>query len=118
MSDDYARGRCCAIRDDNGRRCNGRWATAVPCSFAWDPVNGVGIDGPWAVFCYRHRRPVYRLKETNARVRVFRGWLVPANKYGYGTCVFRDRKSWRAAAWWWARRKDSQFGQSHRRDAA
>ena len=118
MSDDYARGRCCAIRDDNGRRCNGRWATAVPCSFAWDPVNGVGIDGPWAVFCYRHRRRVYRLKETNARVRVFRGWLGPANKYGYGTCVFRDRKSWRAAAWWWARRKDSQFGQSHRRDAA
>jgi hypothetical protein len=118
-ADNYASGRCCAVRADNGRRCGGRWALAVPCTFAWDPVNGVGIDGPWAVFCWRHRRVYYRRHDRNKmeRIRVTGGWLGPANEYGYGSCVFRSKTSWKPAPRWWALRTPSEFGQRHRTDS-
>jgi hypothetical protein len=118
MSDDYANARCCAIRADSGKRCRGRWATALPCTFAWDPITGVGVDGPWVVLCYRHRRVWERRRVSKIRMRVFRGWLGPANTYWYGTAVLRDHVSWLPAAWWWARRRDTTFGEMHRRDAA
>lgn len=115
MSDDYANARCCAIKRD-GHRCRGRWASAEPIMFAWDAVKGVGIDGPYAVLCWRHRD--VRARRRPGRIRVFRGWLGGANKYDYGSCVFRSQTGWRPAAWWWTRRMPSRFGAPNRRDAA
>lgn len=118
MYTDCAIARCVAITRA-GHRCTGRWSSAVPCTFAWDPIGGVGIDGPWIVLCHRHRWWTHeRGVRTGARFRVAHGWLGAANKHGYGTAVFARRHGMRPAAWWWARRCEARFGQPSRRDAA
>lgn len=115
----YVNARCAAITKA-GHRCTGRWASALPCTFAWDPVKGVGIDGPWIVLCHRHRTWQERGRVGGGRIRlVHGGWLGAANQYGYGSAAFSSRTGWKPARWWWRRRSDVVFGQTdRRRDAA
>lgn len=117
MSDDYANARCCAIMR-NGKRCRGGWASAEPVTFAWDPIKGVGTNGPYAVLCGRHRR--VRARKRPQRIRVVHGWLGGYNQYDYGSAVFRgpELTEWRPSAWWWARRQPCRFGERGRTDAA
>lgn len=112
MTADYVDGRCCAITR-TGKRCNGSWSCYVPCVFAHNPITGESTDGPGVVLCHNHRPFVWagRLRK-GERIRVVRGWLGAANRYGYGTAVFAREMGWKPAAWWWANRKDLKFGET------
>lgn len=116
---DYAHAQCAAITKA-GRRCSGRWSTALPVTFAWDPVTGRGTDGPWVVLCHRHRHWDYEGGiSAGKRYRIAHdGWLGASNKYNYGSSVFAAPDGWAPAAWWWAHRRASTFGDVGRRDAA
>lgn len=113
----YHLARCVAIQR-NGKRCRGPWRSAYTCTFMWDPVTGVGIDGPRIVLCARHRRIWEERQPRTSRIRVWRGWLGPHNEYGYGAAVFARETGWVAARWWGDRAKPMRFGSTERKDAA
>ncbi len=118
MTSDYANARCAAITRA-GKRCSGRWATALTILFGWDPISGHGVDGPYCVLCHRHRHYTYEKGIRNGRrFRIVHGWLGGANKYNYGASVWSSRTGWKPAKWWWARRQEMTFGGQARRDAA
>ena len=124
--DDYWNARCCALTKA-GRRCTGRWASAVGCLFEWDPIKGVGIEAPMVVLCHRHRHYVWNPDgvKSGRRFRLAHGgWLGCMNRYGYGTAVW-DREdsgphmvAGNPAPWWWARRTVVRFSQRNRTEAA
>ena len=117
MFADYAFARCCAITK-TGRRCLGRWRSARPCLFAWDPVTGDGIEGPHIVLCWRHSEIADEVIPTGKRIEVVGGWLGGANQYHYGNSVWAEPTGWARAALWWEHRAPVKFGQlPHRRDA-
>jgi hypothetical protein len=120
MTSDYANGRCCAITKD-GKRCTGRWASAVPCIIrhTQDGTNVTIIDGPCVVLCHRHRHWLFHdgkrsLGDGKTRFRILHGWLGSANPFGYGTSVFSAPTGWKAAKWWAARAREMKFGESRR----
>lgn len=115
---DYASARCAAITK-SGRRCSGRWGTAVPILFSHDAVTGDGTDGPWCVLCHRHRWWTHEKGvRTGRRFPVVHGWLGAANEHGYGTAVYAAESGRQPAAWWWERRRPSPWGGPGRKDAA
>ena len=119
MTDDYSNARCCAIRT-NGKRCRGRWNTAAPCTYQWDPVAGVGKGAPYIVLCRYHRRWIWDADGIKSGARfpvVHRGWLGAYNEYGYGTCVLSAPTGWKAAKWWAAHSFPVRFGGSEPRCA-
>jgi hypothetical protein len=119
MTDDYANGRCCAIKRD-GKRCTGRWAVAAPCIISRAADGSTFMDGPTIVLCRRHRHRVYRFEgkpsvcDGKTRFRVVHGWMGSANDHGYGTSVFAARTGWKVAPWWKANAKILKFGESRR----
>jgi hypothetical protein len=119
MTADYANARCCAITG-KGKRCTGGWSTAAPCTFAWDPVTGIGRSGPWIVLCHRHRRWIWGadgIRQGRRFPVVHRGWLGASNEYNYGTSVLSAPTGWVAARWWGKHSHETRFGQSGSHEA-
>lgn len=111
---EYAFARCCAIIPSGGR-CKGRWQSAYPVCWVWDPVKGTGIEGPHAVLCAGHAATFERYR--CQRIRVVGGWLGAANEYGYGSAVYDAETGWTPAPAWWGHKSDAVFGRNFRRDA-
>lgn len=118
---DYASAPCVAIVD--GKRCGRRWRQAHPCTWGWDPVTGLGVDGPYVVLCGIHRRAYGRMRggarESGGcpRMRVVGGWLGAYNKHNYGDAVFAAATGWRAAPRWLRHRRDGVLFGAGRTDA-
>jgi hypothetical protein len=99
-----------------GKRCSGGWASALHPLFAWDPIAGIGRDGPSIVLCHRHRHYAYRSKP-DARHRIVGGWIGPANRHGYGYAVWSTRTGWKHAAAWLRLSRPCKAGDRTRTDA-
>lgn len=115
MTDRYADAQCAAITA-SGKRCGGGWKCALPVTFAWDPIKGVGIDGPMVVLCHRHLHWTDSIRK-GKRFPVAHGWLGAGNIHGYGSAVWAKAEGWEVAPWYWQRRSHMKFGDRHREDA-
>jgi hypothetical protein len=113
---DYCNAQCVAITHA-GKQCTGRWSSALPCMWQWDPVKGVGIEGPHIVLCHRHRHWSEPKRLETVRFPVVAGWFGAYNEHGYGSAVWSAPTGWTPAAEWWAQRSACNFGGPFRRDA-
>lgn len=104
---DYHSGRCSAITRA-GKRCTGRWNSAMCCLFRADPTTGLSTLGPNIVLCHRHAYRSYH----PVRVRVVGGWLGAANKHGYGSAVYEHKDGWQAATAWLRHARGFAFGEN------
>lgn len=111
---EFAHGRCVYMIPGYGR-CHGAWKSAQQACWQWDPIEGVGVEGPHVVLCRAHANVFARYK--SQRVRIVGGWLGAANQYGYGCAVWDGETGWTPAPEWWAHRSVARFGAAGRRDA-
>jgi len=115
VSDHYADAQCCAITKA-GKRCTGRWASALPITYGANPDTGETVLAPHVVLCHRHCHWTAKVRRME-RVPIVHGWLSAGNKYGYYYTVYRDETGHVPSPWFWERRASFKFGDA-RHDAA
>jgi len=109
--------RGCVALTAKGLRCGRPHFTAIPITFSWDPVKGVGIGAPAATLCRMHDY-LWEL-EPGDRVEVVGGWLGRARNEKAGvwtvlTTVCEAREGFQASLAWWALRRNTVFGDCSR----
>jgi len=111
----YSDAQCCAITKA-GRRCTGRWASALPITYGHNPDTGESVLAPHVVLCHRHRPWTEKVRRME-RVPVVHGWLGAGNAYGYYYTVYREQTGSAPSPWFFERRATFRFG-AQRSDAA
>lgn len=111
----YAGARCVAITA-RGKRCTRHWGSAYNCSWQWDPIKGIGIDGPRVVLCRQHSNMAHEAIAGGVRIRIVCGWFGAYNQHKYGSAVWSAPSGWKPAKAWWAHRRDVTFGTFTPRD--
>lgn len=112
-------GRCMCMTK-KGNRCSRSSSWTMGVCFGWDPIKGLGVDGPDLKMCRQHGDATFD-KPPEHRIRVIAGW--------YGRIFNQQAKVWTVmcsvflhptrhvySPLWWRFRLPSEFGGPERKD--